>query len=110
MAPRRCTSLISVLAAWGEDMEQVKQMLEDNESIQGTTVVWFCIFSNYQPGDVFGPSVAEQLAQDPFGAVHFSSAAAPDVLGLTSGRVIRQASAMLLIHTSTTQIYDRLWW
>ena len=43
-----------VLAAWGEDMAQVVQILSDEEEIVNTgcfsqaPVVWFCIFANYR--------------------------------------------------------------
>ena len=62
-----CYSLMRVCAAWGEDMDQVAQMLKDDRRMKDDTVVWFCIFANYQPGDGSGPSIAAQLERDPFG-------------------------------------------
>lgn len=80
---------VMISHAWGEDMEQVCQILQDD--VSDATVVWFCILANYQPQDGCGPSISEQLARDPF------------------GRVIRQASQMLVLHTTTAAVYTRLW-
>jgi hypothetical protein len=64
--------------------------------VQLDTPVWFCTFAQYQPGDMAGdcgPTIGEQLARDPF------------------RRVIetRPSYGMLVIHTSTAEIYNRLW-
>ena len=41
-----------VCAAWNENMEEVVQMLRDDRRIKDDTVVWFCIFANYQETDL----------------------------------------------------------
>ena len=56
-----------VCAAWNENMEEVVQMLREDRRMKDDTVVWFCIFANYQPGDGSGPSIGAQLERDPFG-------------------------------------------
>ena len=85
-APKRADVMIS--HAWGEDMEQVAEMLTEltqrpSAPVSKDTVIWFCIFSNYQAGDfdvpyatnvlgrtgngeLLGPSVSAQVAMDPF--------------------------------------------
>lgn len=79
---------------WGEDIEQVQRMLQEAVTIgtlTSTTVIWFCVLSNYQPEDGHGPSISEQLAMDPF------------------GKVIASADSMLVLHTTTQEVYGRLW-
>ena len=47
-----CLSLL--LVAWGEDMEQVRELLLDSPGVERkvhvpeNAVVWFCIFANYR--------------------------------------------------------------
>lgn len=86
--PREAEVMIS--HAWGEDMEQVVEMLTEltgrpGKPVTKNTVIWFCIFSNYQAGgfdapyakhvlgrtgnDLLGPSVTTQVGMDPFEAV-----------------------------------------
>jgi len=60
------------------------------------TVIWFCTFAQYQAGDMAGdcgPTVQEQLALDPFKRVIASM----------------PPHGMLTIHTSTAELYGRLW-
>jgi len=82
--------------SWAESMGEVLVALLNFPALTPETVMWFCIFANYQcgdePGDC-GPTVTEQLSQDPF------------------GRVIRQPSliGMCVIQTSTAEVYERLW-
>ena len=59
--------------------------------------LWFCAFAQYQPGDEAfdpGPTVAQQLALDPFGQV-IRSLAAP--------------GGMVVVQTSLGDVYARLW-
>ena len=48
-------------------MDEVVQILRDDWRMKDDTVVWFCIFANYQPEDGSGPSIGAQLERDPFG-------------------------------------------
>ena len=65
---------------------------------------------SYQPGDSFGPTVAQQLERDPFGASSILFAP-PSLTGAFTGVVIKQATVMLVLHTSTAKgkVYLRLW-
>eukprot|EP00933_Yihiella_yeosuensis_P078799 TRINITY_DN9068_c0_g1_i1.p1 TRINITY_DN9068_c0_g1~~TRINITY_DN9068_c0_g1_i1.p1 ORF type:complete len:659 (+),score=155.60 TRINITY_DN9068_c0_g1_i1:149-2125(+) len=82
--------------SWAESMDEVQVALLSLPGLKTETALWFCIFANYQcggeEGDV-GPTIQEQLEQDPF------------------GRVIRQKSlmGMVVIQTSTAEVYERLW-
>merc|ERR1712048_1190174 len=82
--------------SWAEHIEQVQVALLGFEGLTLDTVFWFCIFANYQCGDEVGdvgPTVQEQLDNDPF------------------GRVIQSAGlkGMLVVQTSTGDVYERLW-
>lgn len=85
--------------AWAEDMIEAMVAVLSKASISGMhfkTVVWFCAFAQYQPGDQegdCGPGVAAQLALDPFRAVIDSN----------------PRFGMMVIHTSTAELYGRLW-
>lgn len=85
--------------AWGEDMFEALVAILSKASVSGITldtVLWFCTFAQYQPGDMegdCGPGVAAQLALDPFKSVIAS----------------KPAFGMLVIHTSAADLYDRLW-
>ena len=65
------------------------------------TVIWFCLFALYQPADGHGPTIGEQLAMDghgpadcaPFGGVIWSP----------------RTKFMVVIHTTTAEVYGRLW-
>lgn len=63
--------------------------------------IWICTFAQYQAKkndqiDDIGPSVAEQLALDPFTKV------------LESGGV-QQGMGLVAIHTTSADLYVRLW-
>ena len=66
---------LMVSHCWAEDIEECKEALDDHrvqQNISAETVLWFCAFAQYQAGDEAGdegPTVAEQLALDPFGVV-----------------------------------------
>jgi hypothetical protein len=85
---------------WAEDLTECAEALNTHcrrSDLAASTPVWFCLFSNYQAGDEegdVGPTVAEQLAMDPFGHVIRSA---------------REHRGMLVIHTSRAEVYDRLW-
>ena len=56
--------------------------------------LWFCAFAQYQPGDEAedpGPTVAQQLALDPFGSVIRSL----------------EGNCMLVVQTSQGDVYSR---
>lgn len=85
---------------WAEDIveceEAIGQFLTKN-SLEETIVMWFCAFAIYQPGDMpgdVGPTLAEQLNMDPFGSVIQAACT---------------SQGMLVAHTSTAEVYDRLW-
>lgn len=82
--------------SWQESMEEVQVALLSLGGLKADTTLWFCIFANYQTGDEagdVGPTISEQLAQDPF------------------GKVIRQPTllGMCVVQTSVAEVYDRLW-
>lgn len=85
--------------AWAEDVIEAMVAVLSKASISGMnfkTVVWFCAFAQYQPGDEkgdCGPGVAAQLALDPFRVVIDSN----------------PRFGMMVIHTSTAELYGRLW-
>jgi len=90
---------VMISHAWGEDIIESMMGVLGKASISGMsldTVVWFCTFAQYQPGDMegdCGPGVAAQLALDPFKKVIAS----------------RPRFGMLVIHTSVAELYGRLW-
>lgn len=89
---------------WAEDMLELQEAINDRagnakqncSKLAGDLVIWFCMFANYQcggePHDV-GPTIAEQLQRDPFGAV------------------IRNTTCklMCLVVSSRQDPYERLW-
>ncbi|CAE8672439.1 unnamed protein product [Polarella glacialis] len=89
-------SQVMLSHCWGESLEEVRVALLSLEGLAPDTSLWFCILANYQCGDEagdVGPTLQEQLDQDPF------------------GRVIRLPTlrAMAVIQTSTAEVYERLW-
>jgi len=90
---------VMISHAWGEDIiEAMVALLGKAYAMKMplTTVVWFCAFAQYQPGDAkgdCGPSVAEQLSKDPFKRVIGS----------------RPTFGMIVLHTSRAELYERLW-
>lgn len=103
--PKRAEVMLS--HAWGEDIEEVMQILGSlivqakicgkEKEFNKETVVWFCLFSNYQPNtkdaphDGAGPTVAEQVALKPF------------------EQVVAECQSMLCMQASGVDIYDRKW-
>jgi len=55
------------------------------------TILWFCCFAQYQVGDMYGPSVEEQLRLEPFETV------------------IKDVRVMVAVHTTKDDLYSRLW-
>lgn len=85
---------VMVSHAWGESVLEALVAVLARASVTGIglgATVWFCTFAQYQPGD--GPSVQEQLELDPFRKVIES----------------RPRFGMLVVHTSTAELYGRLW-
>ncbi|CAE7887386.1 unnamed protein product [Symbiodinium necroappetens] len=96
---RILTAILSNLR-WKEDMDECEEAIVDYclEVTSGlSTSIWFCGFAQYQagdePGDV-GPSISEQLKLDPFGSVI---------------RHTTPALGMVVVHTSSARVYERLW-
>jgi len=94
--------------SWAEDVEEccaavldkVEQVRsEEPEFDQKKVWVWFCVFANYQCGDGAGPTIKEQLKQEPFEAVITSQAVQKEHGG----------HGMWAIHTCQGDLYTRLW-
>lgn len=86
--------------AWGEDVDECAESLMlycESNDIPEDVACWFCVFANYQPGD--GPTISEQIAMDPFGSV----ISAIQKLDPDPRR------GMVVVHTSTAELYSRLW-
>lgn len=99
MNPEGLQAEVMLSHAWGEDVEQCQQAMNtaaESAGILGSTPIWFCTFAQYQPEDGAGPSIKEQLLLDPFTAVIESQA-------------VRDSGKMFAIHTSTADLYERLW-
>ncbi|CAE7350807.1 unnamed protein product [Symbiodinium natans] len=95
-----CRATLMISHTWAEDMDECEEAIVDYclESTSGlATCIWFCGFAQYQagdePGDI-GPSIGEQLKLDPFGAVI---------------RHTTPAMGMVVVHTSSARVYERLW-
>ncbi|CAE7795999.1 unnamed protein product [Symbiodinium microadriaticum] len=95
-----CRAQLMISHTWAEDMDECEEAIVDYclEANSGlATSIWFCGFAQYQagdePGDV-GPSVSEQLELDPFGSVI---------------RHTTSALGMVVVHTSSAAVYERLW-
>lgn len=88
---------LMVSHAWGEDMEECEDALvnlpKKNKHVSAATRIYFCIFSNYQHNDSFGPSIKQQVEWNPFGAVINSP----------------ETNGMVVILTTASEIYLRLW-
>lgn len=97
-APKSAELMVS--HAWAECMDQCSEALQGfcaRRNLSQSTVIWFCAFAQYQTGDEDGdpgPTLAEQLAQDPFGSV---------ILKVHAGL------GMVVVQTSTAEVYSRLW-
>ena len=91
--------------AWAEEIDECAEALMlhfARFNILESTACWFCVFSNYQPGDCF--TVQEQIALDPFAKV----LAAINQVGCEEGFEDARRG-MVVIHTSTSEVYERLW-
>eukprot|EP00931_Biecheleriopsis_adriatica_P088018 TRINITY_DN62418_c0_g1_i1.p1 TRINITY_DN62418_c0_g1~~TRINITY_DN62418_c0_g1_i1.p1 ORF type:complete len:941 (-),score=145.14 TRINITY_DN62418_c0_g1_i1:60-2882(-) len=85
--------------AWGEEVEECQSALAKfakELNIDAKTPIWFCVFANYQPEDGVGPSIAEQLAMQPFRTVIESAH-------------VKQGHGMCAVHTTAEDLYGRLW-
>eukprot|EP00931_Biecheleriopsis_adriatica_P102375 TRINITY_DN77354_c0_g1_i1.p1 TRINITY_DN77354_c0_g1~~TRINITY_DN77354_c0_g1_i1.p1 ORF type:complete len:968 (+),score=273.11 TRINITY_DN77354_c0_g1_i1:87-2990(+) len=88
--------------AWAEDVEECQMAVMEfvmEKSVPRSTPLWFCLFANYQASDEFGPTVQEQLALRPFASVIQSKS-----LKMNNG-----GFGLNAIHTSTADLYKRLW-
>mmetsp|Transcript_29191 Transcript_29191/g.67189 ORF Transcript_29191/g.67189 Transcript_29191/m.67189 type:complete len:720 (+) Transcript_29191:70-2229(+) len=88
--------------AWGEDVHEslcaIKGFI-NREDLRTDVTVWFCVFANYQAEDGYGPSIAEQLAINPFKSVIESTAIQQQAGGY----------GMCCLHTTKADLYNRLW-
>jgi len=87
--PLRAQIMIS--HPWGEDILETQEAL-NKKITDKSTVIWFCIFANYQSEDGAGPSVDDQVKMEPFKKV-----------------ITMPCEKMLVVHTSTADLYERLW-
>merc|ERR1712151_1174527 len=74
----------------------VEEDIECLRSLDPDSVIWFCVFANYQCEDGKGPSIGDQLALDPFERI------IDFVQNVKDG-------GMLALHSSTVDIYTRMW-
>lgn len=99
MNNRGLSTTIMLSHAWSEDMEECQEAVNEffqEKQLSSDQVLWFCTFSQYQPGDDKGPSIERQLMLDPFQQVIAS-------LSHVSH------SMMLAIHMTQADLYERLW-
>jgi len=95
-----CRAKLMISHTWAEDMDECEEAIVDyclEETSGLSTSVWFCGFAQYQAGDEpddVGPSISEQLELDPFGSVI---------------RHTTPALGMVVVHTSSAGVYERLW-
>lgn len=86
--------------SWSECAEELHEALKkhahDEPKITEKTMIWFCVFANYQGEDRAGPSIKEQLAQHPFDSV-------------IKSEKVRTGLGMVVIHTYRDDLYSRLW-
>jgi len=87
--PLRAQIMIS--HPWGEDILETQEAL-NKKITDKSTVIWFCIFANYQSEDGAGPSVDDQVKMEPFKKV-----------------ITMPCEKMLVVHTTTADLYERLW-
>lgn len=99
---RPLEAALMISHAWAEDVEECAEALNSfcsKSGISQETPIWFCLFSQYQPGNEdgdVGPTVQAQLALDPFQQVIHSQA-------------VRDGHGMLVVHTTQAEVYSRLW-
>lgn len=82
--------------AWAEDVEEFLVALNSffrEHNLDRNVAIWVCTFAQYQAND--GPTVAEQVAREPFKTVIHS----PSVRTL----------GMCVVHTTCCEVYQRLW-
>jgi len=95
-------SQIMVSHAWAEDVQECGDAIASffkRKSIPADTPLWFCTFSQYQPGDEagdIGPTISEQIGLDPFKKVICSHG-------------VRNGYGMIVIQTTKAELYSRLW-
>jgi len=86
---------LMVSHAWGEDNEELIEAITSYckaKSLPADIAIWLCTFALYQAEDGVGPTIEEQLQQDPFNKV-----------------IQSRPQVMVAIHTSTANLYERLW-
>mmetsp|Transcript_82724 Transcript_82724/g.208143 ORF Transcript_82724/g.208143 Transcript_82724/m.208143 type:complete len:1111 (-) Transcript_82724:461-3793(-) len=98
------TASLMISHSWDESVLELEESLKDwstRNKVPPTTPVWFCLLANYQPGGEEGddgPTVQEQLKQDPFARVIQSLKEDPN-----------NTFGMVVVHTTTAEVYERLW-
>jgi len=101
---REAAAQLMLSHAWAEDVEECQKAVVDfarnrEPRIPETAHLWFCLFANYQADDGCGPSIQDQLEMKPFKTVIESD-------GLKKAA---QGFGLNAIHTSTANLYKRLW-
>ncbi|CAE8731483.1 unnamed protein product [Polarella glacialis] len=97
-----CNAQLMVSQCWGEDVSETKESLLQHavrHELPETMPLWFCVFSNYQPEDGVGPKLEHQLALEPFASVIRN----PSLKAANGGH------GMVALHTTTDDLYSRLW-
>jgi len=103
MNPEALAAGVMLSHCWAERVAELIEALGNWQTQHGvddeTTCIWFCVYANYQarqqadvrkiPDD--GPSIPDQLKLDPFGTI------------------IAHIKTMVTVHTSTADLYSRLW-
>lgn len=94
--PKKADLMLS--HSWAEDIDKVEDCLRQvqvakQQAIPECTYVFFCTFSLYQAEDEHGPSIEEQVRQDPFAKIIGS----------------KPAYGMAVLHTLAADLYTRLW-
>jgi len=115
--PKKATLMLS--HSWSADIRQTTNILRElkgKQGIDGSAVVWFCLFSMYQPKrcpiqdkDDVGPSVADQLAIDDKGRTPFDRII--DDPGVTQMYVLLTLGFPQAPEEerSLSEVYKRLW-
>ncbi|CAE7632687.1 SLC35F6 [Symbiodinium pilosum] len=88
--------------AWAEDVEECQSAVMEHvrqAALPRETALWFCLFANFQVGDESGPSIEAQLSLKPFASVISSASLRRGTGGY----------GLHAIHTSTADLYKRLW-
>ncbi|CAK9046436.1 Hypothetical protein (Fragment) [Durusdinium trenchii] len=101
--PQPLAAEVMISHAWAEEIDECSEALMlhfARYTITEATACWFCVFSMYQPGDVI--TIQEQLELDPFGRVL-------STMNQLSQQAFDEARGMVVIHTSASEVYERLW-